>query len=437
MNIKRTSNFLLDKEPGKADAKLRYRIKWGKEIVAFSLGIRVDVDKWSTETQRCKNSTTHTAKKIPANIINRLITKTETIIDEIFNAYELKDQIPTADQIRNDYNVAVGKAKKQTHSFFDVFDEFVKTMGKKNSWSNATYTKFNSLRTHLYNFNPDISFEKLDEDSLYSFLEYLHSIEAMKVFRPNATEAMRNTTIAKMVSYNRWFLNWCEDKGYYSGNLNKTFRPKLKGTDGNSKEVVYLTFDELIHLYNYNFVKEYLGRVRDVFCFCCFTGLRYSDVKKLKRTDVKDNFISVVTKKTVDAITIQLNKFSKAILDKYKDFNYEDNSCLPVVSNAKMNEYLKEMGEVAGLTQPQRIVYFIGSERIEEVLPKYALICTHTGRRTFIVNSMYLGIPAEVIMEWTGHSDYKAMKPYVKIIEGLKQKEMSKFDSVPVFQNRD
>ena len=93
-----------------------------------------------------------------------------------------------------------------------------------------------------------------------------------------------------------------------------------------------------------------------------------------------------------------------------------------------MNEYLKEAAEAAGIDEPVRIVYFKGNKRFEEVYPKYALLTTHCGRRTFVVNALRLGIPAPVIMEWTGHSDYKAMKPYIKIVDAAKAENMSKFD---------
>jgi integrase len=241
---------------------------------------------------------------------------------------------------------------------------------------------------------------------------------------------MRNTTIAKNVAFVKWFLRWTFGKGYYTGNLHLTWKPKFKGTDGNQKEVIFLSWNELMRLYNYEVPesKQYLERVRDVFCFTCFTSLRYSDVAKLSRSDVKPTHISIVTQKTTDSLKIELNKYSLAILDKYKDVPFPNNKVLPVISNVRMNIYLKELGQLAGLNDPQRIVYFKGSQRVEEVYPKYELLTTHCGRRTFIVNSLYLGIPAEVIMRWTGHSDFKAMKPYVKIVDELKEQEMNKFN---------
>jgi integrase len=173
-----------------------------------------------------------------------------------------------------------------------------------------------------------------------------------------------------------------------------------------------------------------LPLVRDVFCFMCFTGLRHSDVYKLKRSDVKDNHILIVTKKTVDGIKIELNKYSKTILDKYKDVKFKHDKVLPVVCQQKMNKHLKEIGKMAGINDPQRIVYFKKKERIEEVYPKYEKLTTHCGRRTFVVNALYLGISSEVIMRWTGHSDFKSMKPYVKIVDKAKEDAMKKFDEI-------
>jgi hypothetical protein len=58
------------------------------------------------------------------------------------------------------------------------------------------------------------------------------------------------------------------------------------------------------------------------------------------------------------------------------------------------------------------------------------ILCTHTGRRTFIVNALSLGIPPNIVMKWTGHSDYKAMKPYIDVVDEIKAESMKKFDSL-------
>ena len=93
-------------------------------------------------------------------------------------------------------------------------------------------------------------------------------------------------------------------------------------------------------------------------------------------------------------------------------------------------DYLKELGELAEINEPVRETYYKGNERIDEVTPKYALLSTHAGRRTFICNALALGIPAQVVMKWTGHSDYKAMKPYIDIADDIKANAMNKFNQL-------
>jgi len=198
------------------------------------------------------------------------------------------------------------------------------------------------------------------------------------------------------------------------------------------KKVIFLTWEELNKLKNYQIpeTKQYLERVRDVFLFCCFTGLRYSDVHNLKKSDIRDGFIEITTVKTAERLIIELNNHSKAILDKYKDVEFEGHKALPVISNQKMNDYLKELGELAEINEPVSETYYKGSRRIDTITPKYALLGTHAGRRTFICNALALGIPAQVVMKWTGHSDYKAMKPYIDIADDVKANAMNKFNQL-------
>lgn len=196
--------------------------------------------------------------------------------------------------------------------------------------------------------------------------------------------------------------------------------------------MIFLTWEELNQLKNYQIseTKQYLERVRDVFLFCCFTGLRYSDVHNLKKSDIRDGYIEITTVKTAERLIIELNNHSKAILDKYKDVEFEGHKALPVISNQKMNDYLKELGELAEINEPVSETYYKGSKRIDTITPKYALLGTHAGRRTFICNALALGIPAQVVMKWTGHSDYKAMKPYIDIADDVKANAMNKFNQL-------
>lgn len=93
-----------------------------------------------------------------------------------------------------------------------------------------------------------------------------------------------------------------------------------------------------------------------------------------------------------------------------------------------MNDYIKELGKLAKIETPVRITHYKGHERIDNVYPKYELLCTHTGRKTFICKALSLGIPPNVVMKWTGHNDYKAMKPYIDIADATKVNSMALFD---------
>ena len=93
-----------------------------------------------------------------------------------------------------------------------------------------------------------------------------------------------------------------------------------------------------------------------------------------------------------------------------------------------MNKYLKDLGELCGFKDPIKRVCFRGGKRVEEIYPKYEMLGTHAGRRTFICFAHFSGIPPQVVMKWTGHSDYSAMKPYIDIAEKTKANAVSLFE---------
>ena len=130
-------------------------------------------------------------------------------------------------------------------------------------------------------------------------------------------------TCANKPLYLSWFLNWATDRGYNTNLAYKKFRPTLKMTQ---RKVIYLTKDEIARVRDLEIseAQAYLDPIRDIFLFCCFSGLRHSDVNNLRRSDVKGDHIEVTTVKTADSISIELNKITKAILEKYKDTPFRD-----------------------------------------------------------------------------------------------------------------
>jgi len=429
MNIKRNIIFALEsrKKNGVAvveNVPIRMRVVFASQRIEFTTGYRIDVSKWDLDKQRVKNGCTNKLKQ-SASEINGDLLRYYTEIQNIFKEFEVQNIVPTPIQIKKAFNAKHNPTSediKETEDvkadFMTIFDEFVKECGKQNNWTDSTYEKFAATKNHLKGFDANLTFTSLDESKLTDYVSYLRD-----------KKEMRNSTIGKQIGFLKWFLRWSFKKGYNQNKEYDTFSPKLKTTQ---KKVIFLTWPELTKLKEYKIpdTKKYLERVRDVFLFCCYSGLRYSDVYNLRRSDIKPDHIEVTTIKTADSLIIDLNDHSKALLEKYKDVHFEDHKALPVISNQRMNDYLKELAELAGIDDPVRETYYKGNERIDTVTTKYALLGTHAGRRTFICNALSLGIPAQVVMKWTGHSDYKAMKPYIDVADDIKANAMSKFNQL-------
>ena len=430
MNIKRNIIFTLEsrKKDGvliTENVPIRMRVNFASKRIEFTTGYRIDSAKWDTDKQRVKNGCSNKLKQ-SASEINASLLECYTEIQSIFKRFEVEDVMPTPEQIKEAFNALhkpvseEPKPKKEALpcDFFQVFDDFVEDCGRQNNWTDSTFEKFAAVKNHLTNFREGLTFEFFDERGLNDYVGYLRDVKEM-----------RNTTIGKQLSFLKWFLRWAFKKGVHQNNAYDSYKPKLKSTQ---KKIIFLTWDELNRLREFKIPsnKQALERVRDAFLFQCFTGLRYSDVFNLRRSDIKGDHIEVTTVKTSDSLIIELNNHSKAILDKYKDVAFENDKVLPVITNQKMNDYLKELAEMAGIDEPVRQTYYKGNERIDDVTPKYALLGTHAGRRTFICNALALGIPPQVVMKWTGHSDYKAMKPYIDIADDIKANAMSKFNQL-------
>ena len=427
MNIKRNIIFTLEsrKKDGvliTENVPIRMRVNFASKRIEFTTGYRIDATKWDADKQRVKNGCSNKLKQ-SASEINASLLEYYTEIQSIFKRFEVEDVMPTPEQIKEAFNALhkpvseEPKPKKEALpcDFFQVFDDFVEDCGRQSNWTDSTFEKFAAVKNHLTNFREGLTFEFFDERGLNDYVGYLRDVKEM-----------RNTTIGKQLSFLKWFLRWAFKKGVHQNNAYDSYKPKLKSTQ---KKIIFLTWDELNRLREFKipFNKQALERVRDVFLFQCFTGLRYSDVFNLRRSDIKGDHIEVTTVKTSDSLIIELNNHSKAILDKYKDVAFEYDKVLPVITNQKMNDYLKEL---SGIDEPIRQTYYKGNERIDDVTPKYALLGTHAGRRTFICNALALGIPPQVVMKWTGHSDYKAMKPYIDIADDIKANAMSKFNKL-------
>lgn len=430
MEIKRSVRFALEKR--KKDGELitenvpiRMYVNYNGKRVDFSTGYRTDAKKWDEKAGKVLKGCTNKLKQT-ASDINSALAEYEAAVNEVFKVYETENAVPSPARLRESFNEKLhsGKVKKE-YTFFEVWDMFVTALSKQNNWTVATHNKFKTLKAHLLRFNPRMTFEELTEKRLQQYIDFVRT-----------ERDMRNTTAVKHLKYLKTFLAWAEQKGYNTNAEYRSYKPNFKGTDGNSKTIIFLSKEELETLYKFTIPanKQYLDRVRDVFCFCCFTGLRYSDAYNLRASNLREGgdygMICITTQKTADRLEIPVTRYAHEILEKYKGIHFENGKLLPVISNQKMNDYLKELCLLAGIDSIVTKTYYKGTERIDEAKPKYEYMSSHAARRTFVCTTLLQGIPAEVVMKITGHKSYEIMKPYIEIVDALKVREMSKFNNL-------
>ena len=439
-------NFYIDKRTDKkGDAPIRISVTIGGARLLTSTGYKIAPTKWDAARQQIRRGSTN-ASGITYAVINAALAKIAEHFATFENECLAKGVHTDAEALKREFAVNFGRkqpaeqtnTKERILTFWDYYKMFVDEMGTKNQWTIATHQKFAALKNHITDYNPKVSFESLNEKGLTNFVAFLREEKEMK-----------NSTISKQLCFLKWFLRWATAKGYNTSIDYKTFAPKLKTA---AKKVVFLDWDELMKVYTYTIPengaiitltdaegKQYtkivhdaaaIAKTRDIFCFCCFTSLRYSDASNLKRANINGDTMTLTTIKTADTITIELNKYALSILEKYAERTDLGGYVFPHLTNQRMNLYLKDLCELCGINAPVTRTYYKGSERIDETAPKYEYIGTHTGRRTFICNALMLGIPAEIVMKWTGHSDYKAMKPYIDVTNAAKAKAMDLFNKL-------
>ena len=297
----------------------------------------------------------------------------------------------------------------------DYMDEFIRDESRIKEWSWETVKMVRSFKNHLIKFKKNAGLDFYDKNGLEKFITYLRSDCGLE--ENSAMKQYKNLT---------WFLRWAIRKGYTQLRDVETYEPVFKIV---KKPVIFLNQDELMKLYTLEIPKngtklklhdmngnEYekiveesagMARARDLFCFCAFTSLRYSDVVEVRRTDIHDGILTVTTQKTHDRLPIVLHKNALAILDKYKDDSFSSNRALPYMTNQQMNRCLKDLCEICEFNTPIHITLYRNGVRHDDVYPKWTKIGTHAGRKTFICFALSNGFPPEFVMKFTGNSDYK------------------------------
>ena len=296
------------------------------------------------------------------------------------------------------------------YDFFECFTEYIdkgKLIKTPNTIKGQTTVK-NYLEFFCKENGISLSFDKIDDDFFESLRDYSYEIKKMK-----------QNYFAKVIKVLKSYLNWATEKGY---NTNREFE-KFRAVE-HDIDIVYLTFEELIKLYEKDFESDRLSHVRDFYCMGCFTGLRFSDLSKLHLANISEDHIVLSIQKTkTQNHAIKLNKYAKAILEKYKGTIYEP---LPIISSQKFNEYIKDCCELAEITQPFTTHWFVGNKKKSLTQPKCKFITSHTARKTFITNSLLLGMEPKAIKKIANIKKDAVLDKYMKVTEAFTDEQMDK-----------
>ena len=302
-------------------------------------------------------------------------------------------------------------------SVFKDFQEFVLEGVKKREWAESTETRWTTVLKHLEKFDRHLNYERFTEEGLDEYVSFLtENLE------------LRNSTVSKELKLLRWFLKWAENKGYNRLRTYSFYHPKLKLV---RNSLIFLTKEELSKLYRLEIPSWYpsareLAWSRDMFCFCCFTSLRYSDMINLRISDIHNGKVVITTQKTDDTLSIELNDYATVILGRYLPGKKGDEKVFPHLTNCQLNLNIKTLGLICEFNDPQTRVFYRGRQKLVRTVPKWECLSSHCARRTFICNALSSGINAQTIMKWTGHSDYSAMKPYIDVTDRDKEDSMKR-----------
>jgi len=361
------------------------RITINGKRAEFSAKRTIEPTKWNNTKGRAKGSNEQTKS------LNKYLDTIQAKVYENQQELMQKNKSITAGTLKN----AVLDITPDKKTLLGVFENHNKKINQLigKGYAIATVGKYELSYRHLKEFikfnykADDMHFGEVIFGFITDFEHYLLCTKSIS----------RNTT-NKYLSHLIKMINIALDNEWIAKNPFRQFKMK-------NKEVVkeFLTENEIQILLGKVFTIKRLELVRDIFAFCCLTGLAFVDVEKLTpdniHTGIDGNlWVHIRRQKTNTASHIPLIPQALKIIDKYKDHPLSVNkgSVLPVLSNQKMNAYLKEIADVCGITKN---------------------LTMHTARHTFATYALTKGVPIETVAKILGHKDLKTTQIYAKIID--------------------
>lgn len=391
------ARFVL-KEPNSNTETLIYLLfSFNNQRLKYSFKEKINPKFWNSERQRAKE--TKAFLEYPE--FNARLNHIEILIHNIYRRLLNDNIIPTPKLLRDELNEVLTEKQKVNKNV--TFIEFIEKQISNSTKRPRTIISYKQalrvLKEYCTEKKTTLTFEDINHYFYNDFINYLRE--------RNYAE----NTIGSHIKRLKIFMNEAFENKLTTNLDFKSVR--FKKPHENS-EKIYLNLDEIKKLYELDLSSnKRLDNVRDLFLIGCYTGLRFSDLSKI----TTDNFINkktqlkVKTEKTGEVVVIPLHNVVKDIVHKH------NNSIPKVISNQKMNEYLKEVALLAELKDKVSIPITKGGIKQINVYEKWELVTVHTARRSFATNMYLLDIPTISIMKITGHKTERAFMQYIKITQ--------------------
>ncbi|MDR6845341.1 site-specific integrase [Flavobacterium granuli] len=368
----------------------------------------IDPAKWSSNTSRMKGNSEE------ARSINSLLDFIKNKINEI--QYELlKDGASfTIEEFKN----RLLGTKERTRTLIPIFQDHnnkIKALiGKE--YASGTFERYETSLKHtkdflLWKYNvSDVDIIKIDHAFITDFEFYLRSVR----------NCANNTAVKYIKNFNK-IIKICLANHWIERNPFANYKSKVKEV-----ERVYLSDDEIQEIINKDFGIDRLSLVRDIFLFSCFTGLAYIDVKNLTKSHIShgidgEKWIFTHRQKTESASKIPILPVTQMIIEKYENHpqSINEDRLLPILSNQKMNAYLKEIATVCKINKE---------------------LTFHIARHTFATTiTLTNGVPIESVSKMLGHKNLRTTQHYAKVLDKKVGEDMKilkdKFSNITIGEN--
>ena len=377
------------------------RITINGTISQFSCKLSVSPKLWDTKANKASG------KSVAAQRINEQLENIKTNIGKQYQRLCDRDSYVTAEKVKNAW-LGFGDGYQL---LMQTFDEYLTAFGKRVGRDRAigTLIKYNKSRRYLAAFlqheygSKDIPFRELKRDFVEKFVVYLSSVR-------NMLPGSIHTPVKKLklMTYTAFKNRWITADPFAGFHINVTYRDRR-----------FLSEPELCAVMNVQVPNYKTAIVRDIFVFCCFTGLAYADVDKLTCDDIHtdeqgDMWIIDKRQKTGTQFRVKLLPVAKQLVERYRHLRLPNGKVFPTKDRNSMNMSLRHVAKHAGLSFNPTM---------------------HMARHTFATTvTLTQGVPLETVSKMLGHKRITTTQIYARITNDKIGKDMDalseKLDSV-------